>query len=524
MDKALEIGRDSASGSFQLFIGRAVSTVVLAVGTIILGWLILPEEYGLYSIALIPATTISLFQDWGVGSAITRFSASLRTTDKADNLRSTIVAGLYFEIATGLAMSLILLIMANFIASAIFHRPEIAPLISIASITVFSTSLLTASQCSFIGFERMGLNSLVMVCHAIVQSIASPLLVFLGYGASGAVLGCALAYLVACVLGITMLHFTIVKKIGGNSPTRSEVLRTLKTMLRYGIPLSISSILAGLLVQIYGFMMASFCNDVMIGNYKITTNFAILLTFFTIPIATVLFPTFAKLDPGNEHELLRTVFTSSIKYTTLLLVPAAVAMMVLSEPMIGTLFGDKWLYAPAFLTLYVMVNLFAAVGSLSMTSFLVALGKTKMLMKLNMLTLLIGIPLAFLLIPAFGIVGVILGNTFSGVPSMLLALRWISRNYRAKADFESSAKIIFASLIAATTTYLFLVFFNVADWINLIAGGIIFLTIYIITAPLIGAINQTDINNLRTMLSGLGIVSRILEIPLTLLEKTARHA
>ncbi len=522
MNKAVKMGKDSATGSFQLFVGKAISTIVLAVGTIILGRLILPEEYGLYSIALIPAMTISLFQDWGVGSAITRFSASLRTTDKVDNLRSTIVAGLYFEIATGLAMSLVLLVMANFIASAIFHRPEIAPLISIASISVFSTSLLTASQSSFIGFERMRFNSLIMVSQSVVQSITSPLLVFLGYGALGAVLGYALAYLISCVIGITALHFVIVKKIGGNSPTKSEILLTLKTMLRYGIPLSISSILAGLLVQFYGFMMASFCSDIMIGNYKISTNFAVLLTFFTIPIMTVLFPTFAKLDPRNEHQLLKTVFTSSIKYTTMLLVPATIAMIVLSKPMIGTLFGDKWLYAPFFLVLYVIGNLFAAIGNLSMGSFLVALGKTKMLMKLNILTLLIGVPLAFLLIPAFGIVGVILGNTFAGVPSMFLGLRWIWKNYRAKADFNSSAKTVLASAIAATTTYLFLNFFNFADWINLIAGGIIFLTTYIITAPLIGAINQTDINNLRAMLSGLGIVSRILEIPLTLLEKSAR--
>jgi hypothetical protein len=41
----------------------------------------------------------------------------------------------------------------------------------------------------------------------------------------------------------------------------------------------------------------------------------------------------------------------------------------------------------------------------------------------------------------------------------------------------------------------------------------------LIAAPLIGAINQTDINNLRAMFSGLGIISKLLEIPLTLVEK-----
>jgi len=68
----LRMGKDSASGSLQLFIGKTVSTVITAVGTIILGILIHEADYGLYAIALIPAATIGLFQDWGVGSTMTK--------------------------------------------------------------------------------------------------------------------------------------------------------------------------------------------------------------------------------------------------------------------------------------------------------------------------------------------------------------------------------------------------------------------------------------------------------------------
>ncbi|MDI6691671.1 MAG: hypothetical protein QME50_07435 [Candidatus Bathyarchaeota archaeon] len=36
MEKAVEIGKTSAQGSIQLFIGVAASTIIMAVGTIIL--------------------------------------------------------------------------------------------------------------------------------------------------------------------------------------------------------------------------------------------------------------------------------------------------------------------------------------------------------------------------------------------------------------------------------------------------------------------------------------------------------
>ena len=55
MDKALEMGQASAKGSLWLFIGKMLSTVILAIGVIVLGWFISESDYGLYTIALIPA-------------------------------------------------------------------------------------------------------------------------------------------------------------------------------------------------------------------------------------------------------------------------------------------------------------------------------------------------------------------------------------------------------------------------------------------------------------------------------------
>ena len=105
-------------------------------------------------------------------------------------------------------------------------------------------------------------------------------------------------------------------------------------------------------------MMAIYCTNTMIGNYQAAIQFATILTFFTIPVSTVLFPAFSKINPKNEIKLLQIVFASSVKYAAMILIPATTAMMVLSKPMISTLFGEKWIYAPFFLTLYVISNLF----------------------------------------------------------------------------------------------------------------------------------------------------------------------
>ena len=118
-----------------------------------------------------------------------------------------------------------------------------------------------------------------------------------------------------------------------------------------------------------------------------------------------------------------------------------------------------------------------------------------------------------------GIIGLITTSILAGIPSMFLGLYFIWKHYNVKADYKSSLKIFTASIIAATLTYISLTFLNTAKWIQLAIGGTIFLTTYILTAPIIGAVTQTDINNLRTMLSSLGIITKIINIPLTIAEK-----
>jgi O-antigen/teichoic acid export membrane protein len=261
----------------------------------------------------------------------------------------------------------------------------------------------------------------------------------------------------------------------------------------------------------------------MIGNFQAATNFLVLLAFLTNPISTVLFPAFAKLDPVEEPQILKSVFSSSVKFTAIVVVPATAAIMVLSKPMISTLFGDKWIDAPFFLTLYVAGNLLSGIGSISMDGLLRGLGETRTMMKLSLLTLLTALPLAFLLIPNFGIVGVIVGNLLASLPGVFLGLYWIWKKYEVAADRKSSAKIFTASAIAAAITYLSLSLLEAGEPIRLIGGGVIFLLTYIVAAPSMGAIAQDDVNSLRRILPELGLFSRIARIPLDLIERVARR-
>jgi hypothetical protein len=121
-----------------------------------------------------------------------------------------------------------------------------------------------------------------------------------------------------------------------------------------------------------------------------------------------------------------------------------------------------------------------------------------------------------------GIVGLILTSISAGLPSMFLGLYLVWKRYKARADLKSSSKVLAASVIAAAVAFLVLNFVASADWIELAVGGLAFLATYLVAAPLMGAIKQGDINNLRALFSGLGIISKLLNIPLTTMEKLSK--
>ena len=95
----------------------------------------------------------------------------------------------------------------------------------------------------------MELNSLTNVCQAIVKSVAAPILVLVGFGALGATLGYTISFIASAIISLVVLYLTIIRRIKCKNSRNSSTAKTLKEMLHYGVPLSISLIIGGFLIQ-----------------------------------------------------------------------------------------------------------------------------------------------------------------------------------------------------------------------------------------------------------------------------------
>jgi O-antigen/teichoic acid export membrane protein len=421
------------------------------------------------------------------------------------------------------------------------------------SLSIFAGAIVSAATAIFVGFEKMKFNSLAQFLQALIKTLLGPVLVFLGFSVLGAVLGAIVSVAVCGIVSIMIVFFVLFRPLQKSKGGKCNVKQTLLPMLKYGIPLTVPNIVVGVLPQIFTFFMALYASDNMVGNYYAATYFSVLVTFISFPISTVLFPAFSKLTPEKEPELVKTVFSSSVKYTSLFLIPTTMFLIALATPLVNSFFPEhgilqymlspqllfavntpsKFPYTASFLAISSIVNLFVLFGHVSLIAFQTGIGKTKQIMKQSLLSLAISLPFSYTIITYFGTkggtnmewlvgIGVILSIMISTIPSLVWGLIWSWKNYHVKADFKNSGKIFTASLTASIAVYVFSKFFNASYPIILFTGTILFLLIYLFITPLIGAVNYTDISNLKLMSSGLGIVSKIIKIPLTLMQKLCK--
>lgn len=543
MDKALEMGKTSATGSFHLLIGVAGSTIIMAVGTLILASLLSVPDLGLYGMAFIPSSMINYFRDWGMNSAMTQRIANLRATGRESEIHDVVLSGIVFELITGAVWALICFVIAEPLALILSpsNAADLSVYIAILSLSIFAGAIFAACNAIFVGYERMKFSSFSQILQAIVKTALGPFLIIIGFGVLGAVYAAVISILSGAVIGTLLAYFAFFKRLRKCKVGKCDVKATLKPMLSYGIPLSISSIVYGVLPQVFIFSMAVYAGSWMMGNYYAASYFSVLLTFISIPITTALFPAFSKLNPESDPETVRTVFASSVKYTALFLVPATMAIITLSTQLINTLFpsdgllsslfvvdaAPKFPNAGLFLALSSVLNLLVLIGNLSFGVFQSGIGKTNQIMKQSALSLVIGLPLAYLLVsylnsvggPAYAVIGGILGIFIANIPPVLWAIHWCWTKYRVKPDFVNSAKIFSAAAVASLVTFLFVDFLSLPYVVTLVSGSIVFLIIYLTAVAFIGAINKSDVDNLKAMFSGLGIISKILDLPLLFIQK-----
>jgi len=495
---------------YHLFLGNTTYTLLLAVTAIVVGRILGPDGYGLYTVALIVPPFLFTAIRFGLDSAATRFAARLKSEGKEEEAVSFVYATTIFGVIMATVSSLVFVGLSGWIANRVVDRPELGPIIiPIAMLSVLGQAAFYITDLGMTGLGRFDRAGQVQALQGAFKLVVSVGLVALGFGVAGAVAGYTVSFIVSGTMGVGY----IVWLAKGRLPRgiRADV----GVGLRYGFPIYLSTLASGVVTPIINTVLAVTVSNSQIGGYSAAGTFNSLIALFTYPISTALFPLFSKRV--EDLGALGAPYQTSVRYTALLVTPVSAFIIAFSNPLMATFYGRAYSFGAPYLALFAVTSLLAGLGSLAWGALLNGIGRTRDVLWTTALGSAVSIAAGVGLIEGFGVAGAIVGPILGagvslGVGSWLVHLRLGSQ-----LGITRVWRFYLASGLAAALSWP-LSWALHAPELAFAAGAVVFLLLFIPILAFLSALSEGDVVELRGYLEFSTLVSAPLELAISYYE------
>jgi len=504
------VTRDSARGSFFLVAGNILSAVIQAIGVFLLARLLGPDLYGAYTLTLVVPMLFMQLVDLGVSQGLIKFSASLKVKGEKAKIATFIRNGLLFKLFISLASSCFAILFSDFLATYTVNRPSIAFYIRLASLSIVFYAVSDTAVSAFIGLDRAEYSALTINVQALVKSTLSILLVALGLSLSGAITGVVAGALASTFIGLTILYLKFYKTLNDPKENGLGFKESIKTIIGYSFPIYLSALLIQLISQLQGVILSMYVSDADIGNFRASSNFITLLSLLIGPIATALFPAFSKLESNNNE--LKRFFAITIKYVTLIVVPASTAMIIFSEQLNQIIYGPKYVSAPTYLMLQAPIFLLAGLGYQVLNSLFNGANETKTTLKMCSITFLLFILLSPPLTMQLSVPGLIIALLASNLIATFYGAYKAKTTFKVEYPYKTLLLIYAASALSALSAYITLQITPFSTIPKFATAASVYLITYITLLPLMKAITKQEIEEITIATERIPLIKPIIKL------------
>ncbi len=428
--------------------GRVLGRGIGYLAQIMFARVLAPESFGLFAIGWTLLRLFSIAGHFGMDSGVIKFGGQYWQKN-ALKLRSVVLVSLTSAFLSGAIMGMLLYISAPWLAEVFFRKPALVPIFrGFAIIFPFATILRVAAATSSLSGK--------MLCGAISEDIAQPILqigLFLvlfnmGMGLNAAILSIGVSYGISVIIGLVCVARSIPGIIGLGRILSDDLV----PILRFSFPAIVGVTLGAFNLWGDRLLVGYFSTEASTGIYQsvsvLTMFTTIILSGFKISIA----PAIAHLYYRGEHEAVKTLVRSVIRWALYISLPILIFVFVNANGLIIGLFGLKYQSGTVPLLILTIGQVFYVAFGIADQIFLMS-GRQKEWVKISASIFALTIVLDAILIPRTNLIG---ASVVSSVMMLLLGavatMRlkhhlkfWLFDNYHAK--------IIVASVITTLITH-----------------------------------------------------------------------
>lgn len=506
-----EIVTEAATESFGFFLGNVTSTLLATLGSIVIARLLGAELYGIYTLSLVLPTIFILFTSFGVDQGLTKVASSAQVVNDYVTIRKALLATLAFKALTGLSLSLLGIFLSDLLAIYVLNRPDMGIFIRFASLIILFQSSYLSIHSFLVSVGRASLDGVLRVLLYVIKLAISIPLILIGIKVLGAILGLLTSYIFIFTTGITLC--LIRSKNRDKSSLRAKEL--LRKMVGYGLPIYLATLLSSLMLQYNRLVLAWFASNDEIGWYGAANAAANIITIFAMPLGLVLFPMFSKVDVISK-ERLSSVFSMSLRYSTLLIAPVATFTIIFSYEIVTLTFGKDFALASPYLSILSIFYLFQPFSMVA-SSYFRGAGMPRVTL-LAALTIVMTItPLSPLLASLYGGIGAVIAFVVGGVSASVMSIMYCIIKIRLTLGSSKLLRIYISSLGAGLASFL-TKFFILNIIFSFIAGISLFILCYLLLLGFLKALDTKDVSNLDYLLRRIKVFGRLLAVALSLVK------
>ncbi|NEU56500.1 flippase [Halorussus sp. MSC15.2] len=337
---------------------RALHMVASGVLMVVLARVLLTQtEYGLLGAALAVMGVVQLFTDLGIAKAAARYITEYRETNPSQVPHVLRAAVVYRLAAIGVVGGLFALLSGH--VARVVGQPEIGPLLVLGAGYVAVHSLFTFSQVLFQGYNRITYSAAIRAVGSVGRLLLAVVFVLLVGGAVGALVGYIVGYGVGAAVGLGLLYRKCYRDADRDEPPEDGLTRR---VARYSVPLTATRGANILDKRVDTILVGYFMNPVAVGYYYLSKQ---IVDFIHSPAASLGFtlsPAYGEHKAEGETDHAAQIYETTLKYILLLYIPAAAGMVIVAEPAIRLIFGEKWVGAVPVLQVFAAYVVLQAVS------------------------------------------------------------------------------------------------------------------------------------------------------------------
>lgn len=436
-----------------IWVGAAeVGTQALnIIRSIALARLLTPEVFGLMGLAMIVVRMIETFTRPGIAQALI---ARQKEFEEASATAFTLL------VTRGVLLSLVLAAVAPW-AAQFYDADELEPVLQTLSLVFIISGLsninLIARQRE-LDFRRLTYLSQVTTLVGTIVTVAMAWW-----------FRSVWALVVGQIVQAGMTAWLSYYFVGGRLRFAFDA-GIARELMTYGKFIAGSSIVLYIAVELDSAVIGKLLGTEQLGFYTLAATISMLATLNLSKIASgIMMPAYSKLQ--SDMPALRNAYLRALSLVMFLVLPASAGVIVLAEPLLYVVYGEKWLGATVPLQVLAFFGVSRAL--LSFDGYLFeGIGKPKIAFRLGLFRLTAVVLLIVPMVTAYGLLGAAITVTIGGTVQWLTGLVFLRRHMTVGfADVALSAwRPLWTSLVMSLIVYLLTIAVDVRTPIGLSMG------------------------------------------------------